>query len=350
MKVAVYTIALNEEQFVQRWYESAKDADYLLIADTGSTDSTARLAQRLGINVVSVSVKPWRFDDARNSSLALLPSDIDYCIALDMDEVLVEGWREELEKANKDGVTRPTYRFITDWDSKGNSSMEFEGFRIHARNGYRWKYPIHEVPEAYGIEETRQFVNLEIHHRPDNNKSRGQYLPLLKMAVDEDPNGPRAAFYYGREMFFHGKLKEAAEQFSRYLTLPGAVWKAERANALRYLAKCEPHHATSYLKRAVSEDPRRREPRVDLMMQYYGAGYWNGLFVNAKVVLEELTEKPLDYFVEGFAWGALPYDLGALAAHHLGDKELALEWGQKAVELDPANDRLVRNLTYYQAN
>ena len=40
MKIAVYTIALNEEQFVETWYESAKNADYLLIADTGSTDAT----------------------------------------------------------------------------------------------------------------------------------------------------------------------------------------------------------------------------------------------------------------------------------------------------------------------
>ena len=42
MKIAVYTIALNEENFVKRWFESAKEADYLLIADTGSTSSFAR--------------------------------------------------------------------------------------------------------------------------------------------------------------------------------------------------------------------------------------------------------------------------------------------------------------------
>ena len=40
MKIAVYCIALNEEKFVESWYNSAKDADYLLIADTGSTDCT----------------------------------------------------------------------------------------------------------------------------------------------------------------------------------------------------------------------------------------------------------------------------------------------------------------------
>ena len=55
MKVAVYTIALNEEKFVETWYNSVKDeADYLLIADTGSTDKTIEKALALGINVVSV--------------------------------------------------------------------------------------------------------------------------------------------------------------------------------------------------------------------------------------------------------------------------------------------------------
>ena len=99
MKVAVYSIALNEEQFVERWYQSAKEADYLLIADTGSSDRTVKLAKSLGINVVEISIKPWRFDDARNAALAALPIDIDMCISLDMDEVIVPNWRELLEPA-----------------------------------------------------------------------------------------------------------------------------------------------------------------------------------------------------------------------------------------------------------
>ena len=44
MKVAVYTIALNEEKHVERWYNSIKDADYILIAATGSTDKTVEVA------------------------------------------------------------------------------------------------------------------------------------------------------------------------------------------------------------------------------------------------------------------------------------------------------------------
>ena len=85
MKVAVYSIVLNEEKHVKRWFESTKDADYHVIADTGSTYKTVEIAKKLGIQVYTISVKPWRFDDARNASLALVPADADYCIAMDLD-------------------------------------------------------------------------------------------------------------------------------------------------------------------------------------------------------------------------------------------------------------------------
>ena len=52
MKIAVYTIAKNEQQFVERWQQSACDADSLHILDTGSTDQTVTAARDLGIDVV----------------------------------------------------------------------------------------------------------------------------------------------------------------------------------------------------------------------------------------------------------------------------------------------------------
>lgn len=347
MKIAVYTIALNEEQFVQRWYESAKDADHLLIADTGSSDATLSLAKKFGINVQSISIKPWRFDDARNAALKLLPEDIDMCVSLDMDELLVEGWRDHLENI-KSSTSRPMYRYT--WNFIGEKpGLQFRGDRIHARHGYVWKHPVHEILIPQGIKEVHEWTDIEIHHRADSSKSRGQYFSLLKLGAEEEPNSPRAALYYGRELFFRNQLEDAAKELFRYLSLPGAVWKAERAMALRYLAKCEPHNALSYLERAVHEDPKRREPRVDLMQHYYSMENWNGLFTNAKVVLEELTENRVDYYREEKSWGALPYDLGALAAHRLGFREHALDWGKKALELEPDDERLVNNLRFYQA-
>jgi len=133
MKVAVYTIAKNEAKHVKRWFESAKGADYFLICDTGSTDDTVKIAKDLGINVVECAVDPFRFDVARNYSLASLPLDIDWCIALDMDEMLVGEWRSELEKALADDVDRAYYRFITDFNESRTDKHEFEGFRNQRR-------------------------------------------------------------------------------------------------------------------------------------------------------------------------------------------------------------------------
>ena len=41
MKVCVYAIARNEEQFVDRWMASMQEADCVCVLDTGSADRTA---------------------------------------------------------------------------------------------------------------------------------------------------------------------------------------------------------------------------------------------------------------------------------------------------------------------
>src|SRR6056297_629845 len=137
MKVGIYTIALNEEQYVEPWFESAKEADYLLIADTGSSDMTVQWAGERGIDVIDVGVKPWRFDMARNAALAAMPSDLDYCIALDMDEILLPGWRKELEAALRQGATRPRYQYTWSWKDAEETvpGLQYGGDKIHSRWG-----------------------------------------------------------------------------------------------------------------------------------------------------------------------------------------------------------------------
>lgn len=348
MKVAVYTIALNELKFVKKWYESAKDADYLLIADTGSTDETVSLAKELGINVINISVKPWRFDDARNASLAALPLDIDYCIALDMDEVLIEGWRQELEKAHKEGWTRPRYQYTWNWKEDGTPGLQYGGDKIHTRKGYRWKHPVHEVLVTNQSNEIQGWIGLEIHHHADDSKSRSQYMPLLQQAVLEDPSDDRNAFYFARELFFHNQKERAIQEFERHLSLPKAKWPPERAASMRYLAKLmdDSREREEWLKRSIREAPNRREGFVELAEFYHEQRRWEECLLAAENALS-ITEKPLEYLCEEFAWGYMPYDFAALAAHNLGNSEKALTYGTKAVELNPDELRLQSNLAFY---
>lgn len=344
MKIAVYTIALNEKHFVERWYESAKEADYLLIADTGSTDGTVELAKELGITVVPISVKPWRFDDARNASLAAIPADIDYCIALDMDEVLVEGWRSGFDNLSP-SVTRPRYKYTWSWKEDGTPGLQYGGDKIHARKGYRWKHPVHEVIVTNQSIEVQDWIPLEIHHYPDHSKSRSQYMPLLAQAVQEDPYDDRNTFYYARELFFHGRYEEATQEFMRHISLPKATWKPERAASMRYIAKMV-EEKEEWLLRAHNECPDRREALVDLAEYYYQNEMWDSCYQAAEKALA-IKEKPLEYLCEEFAWGSAPWDFAAIAYYKLGKFDKALQYGRKAVELSPQDPRLTANLAFY---
>lgn len=344
MKIAVYAIAKNEEKHIERWASSAVEADHIILLDTGSSDRTVDLAKELGVDVSVQVFDPWRFDTARNVSLELVPSDVDYCIALDLDEVLVSGWREELEKAHAEGWTRPRYQYTWSWNADGSPGLVYGGDKIHARHGYTWRHPVHEVITPLG-EETQGWIGLQIEHHPDHSKSRSQYLPLLRLSVEEDPNDDRNAYYFARELYFHGHNEEAVREFYRYLALPTATWNAERSKAMRFLAQLEPWKAESWLLKATAEAPHRREPWVDLAQHYYEKLQWPLCFAAATRALD-IKEKPLEYLCEADAWGSKPFDLAALAAHHL-NMGVAVKFGAKALELEPDNVRLKNNLNFY---
>jgi glycosyltransferase involved in cell wall biosynthesis len=334
MKIAVYTITKNEEQFIERWAQSCEEADYRLIVDTGSTDGTVETARKAGCEVASITVSPWRFDDARNAALALIPSDIDICVSLDADEILMPGWRNELESLPED-VTRPRYKYVWSWNPDGTEGITFFRDHIHKRHGYRWKHPVHEIVISTGVEK-QAFCALEVHHHADASKSRGQYLPLLELAVKEDPDDDRNLFYLGREYMFHGRNTEAIPCFTKHLEL--SSWPAERATSMRYLARVT-GNKEYWLLKACGEAPERREPWVDLAQYYYEQSRWESCYAAAIRALQ-IAEKPLEYLCEPEAWGALPHDLAGIASWNMGMQRKSLLHTVTALQLSPYDNRI----------
>lgn len=343
LKICVYAISKNEEKFVERFCESAKQADLILITDTGSTDNTVEVAKKCGAVVHEICVTPFRFDLARNASLALLPKDLDVCVMMDMDEVLEEGWREEIEKLWVPGTTRMQYVF--DW---GQGHL-FNAAKIHARHGYFWHHPCHEYPvvDARIQEVLVATPKLLISHYPDASKSRGQYLDLLALSIKEDPHCPRNAFYFARELYYYGQWDEAIKQLDRYLALPGATWYHERCYAMRtkglcFEAKGDIANAESWMLKAAAEAPDTREPWLLLADLYRKLGRWAECYAMAKRALS-LTMRELVYTCEPASWGMRPYDLASLGAWYIGLHEEALELNAKAMEFEPNDERLKAN-------
>ena len=343
LKICVYAISKNEEMFVERFCNSAKDADLILIADTGSTDRTVDLAEQCGAQVASICITPWRFDDARNAALALIPKDIDICVSLDLDEELQPGWREEIERVWTTSTTRLRYGF--DW----GAGIVFKYEKIHARHGYRWTHPCHEYPIPYLIDEQYADTDmLMVVHKPDPTKSRGQYLHLLEMSVKEDPHDPRNAFYYARELSFHGLWERSIEECRRYLSLPGADWANERCYAYRVMARCynELGDWDSAIKSArlgVIEAPYTREPWCEIAKLTYQRHHWAECYGAAMSALA-IEHREWVYTVDPEVWGALPHDYASIAAYYLGMKDAALQQAKLALEKSPDDERLKSNL------
>lgn len=347
MKIAVYAIALNEEQFVERWAWSAQEADEIYLIDTGSTDNTAELAKSLGCKVSQLTVKPWRFDEARNASLLMLSEDIDFCVVLDLDEILIPGWRQHLENISPE-ATRAKYNYVWSHNADGTPAVQFRADRIHRRHGYRWKHPVHEILVPT---ENELIVDTDLHiiHLPDHNKPRSQYLPLLQLAAQETPDDDRIAHYLAREHMFYGNYAEAAQQFKRHLSLPSATWDAERCQSMRLLAACEPHMKEAWLLRAVAEAPHSREAWVDLAFWCYQTSDWFGCVSASRRALD-ITSPTGSYLNEPHAWGSFIHDVYSVALWNVGLRSEALEQARLALSKNPDDQRLILNVETMSAS
>ena len=351
LKICVYAISKNEAHFAQRFCESAANADLIMIADTGSDDGLPEEAAKYGAVVHHICISPWRFDLARNAALALVPRDMDVCISLDIDEILQPGWREEIERVWIKGETT-RLRYMFDW----GCGISFYYEKIHARHGYHWHHPCHEypIPDGRITEVWAQTDFLIAVHKPDPTKSRGQYMDLLELSVKEDPNCPRNAFYYARELSFHARWQEAVDACNSYLKLPRATWQNERCYAYRVMGRCynelgNAFEAEKAFQMAASEAPNTREPWCELALLCYRQCRWEECFAYAMRALR-ITNREAVYTCDPAVWGYQAHDLAAISAWHLGLKDIAICQGQIAVDMEPNDDRLRANLNWYMGN
>ena len=341
MKVVVYAICKNEAQFVDRWMDSMGEADQVVVLDTGSEDDTVeRLRARGALAEVEV-ISPWRFDVARNRSMELVPEDADICVCTDLDEVFHPGWRARLEEAWLPEAGQATYRYTWSFNPDGSEGVTFWYEKAHARHGYQWVHPVHEVLKWMGTGRPGPTVvaeGVQLDHHPDPSKSRGQYLPLLELSVQEDPEDDRNVHYLGREYMYRGRWDDCIRTLKRHLTMPSATWRDERAASMRYIAKSylnkgERAQARDWYLRAIAEAPHLREPYMDLALALYEQGEWDGVLYFTGCALA-ITYRPRSYICEAASWGSLPHDLRSIALFHTGRLKEAREEARKAVELE----------------
>lgn len=347
-KICVYAICKNEEKFVKRWVESMKEADAIYVLDTGSTDQTVNKLKKYGVHVTEKEIKPWRFDVARNESLKLVPDDYDICVCTDLDEVFEPGWRKKLEKLWKKDITRARYNYNWSLDETGKPIVNFYIEKMHKRHGYQWTHPVHEVLEYLeGVEQVLTTDEITLNHYPDSSKSRGSYLPLLELSVKESPEDDRNMHYLGREYMYYGRWDECIDTLIRHLNLKTATWSDERAASMRFIARSyrelkRYEEARMWLDKAMEEAPHLRDAFIErAMLEYYLQNYPGVIQYGLRAL--QIKQHPKTYINEVFSWDNTIYDLLSLAYYYTGDQKEALHYIDKAIAMNPRDERLQNN-------
>ncbi|HUI57084.1 MAG TPA: glycosyltransferase family 2 protein [Bryobacteraceae bacterium] len=105
MKITATIITLNEERNIARAIESLRCADEILIVDSGSTDRTVELAQKLGARVEEAG---W-LGFAAQKNWAAEHATHDWILSLDADEALSEALEAEIWNLKKTGPAYDAY-------------------------------------------------------------------------------------------------------------------------------------------------------------------------------------------------------------------------------------------------
>ena len=357
-KVCVYAITKNESQFVDRWYESMKEADAIVVLDTGSTDDTVEKLRSHGVTVEVKVIEPWRFDVARNESLKLVPDDCNILISTDLDEILEPGWADIIRNNWIEGVhERGVYKYSWSHLANGESGRVFRYDKIHSRN-WIWKYPVHELlwntktnTNLYDSEVTLDLFDsgVHLHHFPDYSKPRSSYLPLLELRAEENPDDYYGLIYLAHEYFYRSKYEKSIETLNKVLTkFIHECTSVEEASCYLFMGdsyaelKKYKESKDSYLK-AISIDPSYREPYLNMAKVLET----EGSFELAKAYILEGMKKSYRHYTwleRDASWSYEPYDLLSLACYYSGDKKNALFYAMIASDMDRSDSRLANNV------
>ena len=201
LKVSLCCICKNEKNKIATWWETAKQADHIVVVDTGSDDGSLELLSELSEQHPSFGIAQYvgdfRFDYARQAALDLaLPNSI--CMWLDMDEVFDDGWADELRE-----LTAVPSQVRTRMNTGSVSYFQTKGSPQKAK----WKYRVHEVLDV--SDSIIYESEFQTYHNQEHGKEyRNNYLPLLEADYDDDRTRDlRTSFYLLREYCYTNNPK-----------------------------------------------------------------------------------------------------------------------------------------------
>jgi len=323
-------IVKDESKVIERCLRSVKPwIDHWLIVDTGSTDNTPELIEKVMEGVSGEVVhRPWRnFGHNRNEALQLAKYKADYLLFIDADEQLGvdedAAWPRDMNLA--------AYSFEARFSGISYDRVSLVSTKLN----WQWKGVLHEYLDAGEPAAQPRLPGFWIHVTPDGARSNDpkkfeKDAALLEAALKDEPDNARYVFYLAQSYRDAGRLDRALNAYKRRVAMGG--WNEEVWYSLYQVARLSelsghPEDAVilAYLK-AYEARPHRAESLVSLATFCRSKQAWNQAYLFASYAVKcPIPGDRLFVDLATYQWRAK--DELALAAFYTGRfAEAATEW------------------------
>ena len=359
-KICVYAIAKDESQFIEKWVDSMSPADHIIVLDTGSTDDTVEKLRALGVEVHEKTYKHFRFDDARNDSLDLVPEEYNIRVCTDLDERFEnKDWAKILRENWDPEKPRVIYHYVWNHTADGKPGLEFDINKIHGIDpNLRWAGAVHEHLTFMdtGKREFEKFVDLRnqitLHHYADLTKDRRFYIELAEERIKENPDDSQAYILVGNEYRAKGNPAKAVMIYQEVLKKFAADMNTMELAAL-YYALGDAYYKDKDAVNAMVAFSHGIALHKTYRDNYYGLAVIlinNGMIdATIGVVKEALRNTKQEFFwmEDAMVWTYPLYDILANAYARSGDIEKAVAASACALSYEPSNEILQSNYNKY---
>lgn len=344
VKISFHLIVKNEEKNIIACFDSFKGVyDELIVVDTGSTDKTKELCEKYTDNIFDFA---WIDDFAAARNFALEKCSGDVIGWTDLDDRLVGDpmtFRHLLEERLKvsDVIDIP---YIYDV-AEGKASLQYNRRRFWKKGAVIWEGRIHEYPKVISDAKITSINEFSYLHCRGVNTDSDRNIRILENIVKEGHPTPRDLFYYGKELCYRQRLREAALIFLRYIEVSN--YPDEKHRAMYELALCfyslgDKVNAKKWALKAIDLNANYCEPYT-LVGRIYGDA-WD--WANARAWFQHAIDLPpppsgwFDYVPERTY---IPLEWLAIAEYRLGHHDQAREAHKRAKNYNPENPWLITN-------
>lgn len=261
-------IVKNEERMLARCLDSVKDADEIVICDTGSTDRTMEIARTYTDKVYSDFTWCDHFAKARNHAKSKVHSD--WILSIDADE-----YCHDFRKV-KNAIERAFMAVDCELYAEDNRQMHLYPRLFRNSPQVWWVGAIHNHLSVLG-ETVDDPPQITYGYSPAHGNDPDRALRILENDVKEN-GGPREMFYLGREYFYRRRYEDAVITLGRYVQQ--SRYLAEKAEAFLIMSRCywqglkDPDSARDACVQALIINPHFREA-VQFMAVLAGDGTGN---------------------------------------------------------------------------